>query len=228
MVSTTSGTTTFNMDVDKIIEDAMDHLGGGYISGIDAKKARRTLNLLLIELQNKNVPLSAFDFITVNVTQNTAEVDLDDSIIDVYEVSLLRDGQSSPLLGEGYRWYNRIPDKDQKGRPSTYIVDKKSNTVELKLWPVSGKTTDKLELLVEKKIQDITASYQKVQLANRYLPTLVYGLAYRLSLKKNTIPLDVKEQLRRDYLEALDNAFEEDSERVSLEVTLSGITGYNH
>lgn len=228
MASTISGTTTFNMDVDKIIEDAFDHLGGGYVTGIDAKKARRTLNLLLIELQNKNVPLSAFDFITVNVEKGNPNIDLDNDIIDVYETSLVRGGHSSPLKPEGYRWYNRIPDKDQESRPSVYIVDKKYDTVNLKLWPTSDLTDDTLELLVEKKIQDVSASFQKVNLSTRYLPTLVFGLAYRLSLKKNTIPIEVKEQLKRDYMEAMEDAFEEDSERVSLEVNLDGITGYNN
>ena len=57
MAAVTSNQTLFSLDVDDIIEHALLPLGGEHQSGIQAEQNRRTLNLLLIKLQNKNIPL---------------------------------------------------------------------------------------------------------------------------------------------------------------------------
>ncbi len=49
----TSGTTTFNLDLSDIMEEAYDLCGLVMRSGYDYNTARRALNLIFLEWQNK-------------------------------------------------------------------------------------------------------------------------------------------------------------------------------
>jgi len=54
----TSGTSTFNLDIDEIIEEASERAGlGRAYSGNDYKTARRSLNLLSQEFANRGINL---------------------------------------------------------------------------------------------------------------------------------------------------------------------------
>ena len=53
----TSGTTTFNLDIADVIEEAMSMLGGEQALGFEPLEARRTLNLLLIDWMNRGILL---------------------------------------------------------------------------------------------------------------------------------------------------------------------------
>ena len=49
----TSGTTTFNLDIGDILEEAYDLCGMEMRSGYDYRGAKRALNLVFLEWQNK-------------------------------------------------------------------------------------------------------------------------------------------------------------------------------
>ena len=52
----TSGTSTFNLDIDEIIEEASERAGlGRAYSGNDYKTARRSLNILFQEWGNRGI-----------------------------------------------------------------------------------------------------------------------------------------------------------------------------
>jgi hypothetical protein len=51
----TSGTTTFNLDIDDVIEDAYERCGFETRSGYDLKSARRSLNILFQEWMNRGI-----------------------------------------------------------------------------------------------------------------------------------------------------------------------------
>ena len=53
------------------------------------------------------------------------------------------------------------------------------------LWPAPENSTDKLISYRWKRIQDIDASINDVDVPSRFLPCLVTGLAFNLALKKN-------------------------------------------
>jgi len=155
MPSSTSGTTDFFLDVDDIIEQAFEPLGGEHTSGEEAQKARRILNLILIELQNKGVPINKLDFLTQALTEDQTEYNLDPTIVDVFELNLLRDGTETPLTRYTLREFHQIPIKSTKTRPSVWTIERNSNDVQLKLWPTPDNSTDTVELMVYKKLEDI-------------------------------------------------------------------------
>jgi hypothetical protein len=50
----TSGTTTFNLDFDDIIEEAYERCGLESRTGYDMRTARRSLNLMFLEWANRD------------------------------------------------------------------------------------------------------------------------------------------------------------------------------
>jgi hypothetical protein len=54
---TTSGTTSFNFDLNNLVEEAFERCGSELRTGYDLRTARRSLNLLTAEWANRGVNL---------------------------------------------------------------------------------------------------------------------------------------------------------------------------
>jgi hypothetical protein len=225
-MTTTSGTTTFTLDVDDIIEQAIEPLGGEHQTAETAKKARRKLNLLLIQMQNREIPLSKLDFTTVTLVSGTAEYTLDASVKDVLECSISKDGGNELGISRtGLREYQRFPIKDQANRPNTYITERKNDAVDLTFWPVPNETGYVAHLLVAKVVEDVTASYQKVDLPTRYLPLIIKWLTYEIAMATPAVGPDKLAIFRAARDEVMPDTFEEDRERGDFTVRPGGISG---
>ena len=64
----TSGTPAFNLDFTEIAEEAWERAGSEMRSGYDLRTARRSMNLLTIEWQNRGINLWTIDSGTVSLT----------------------------------------------------------------------------------------------------------------------------------------------------------------
>ena len=226
MTTTTSGTVDFSMDVDDILDEALQPLGGEYTSGLEAQKARRTLNLILIQLQNKNIPLHKLGFIVQPLTEDVSSYVLDTSVVDVLECSINKSTEEHdlPISRYGLREYQQIPDKTQSGRPNLFTTQRNSSGVTSIFWPVPEDGTYTAKLLVSKRVEDVNAAYQKVDLPYRYYPLLVKWLSYQLSLHKQGVPEEIRQRLKNEWTEAMPDTFDEDRERTDFTVTLGGIS----
>jgi len=215
------------MDVNELIDQALLPSGGEHVSGIEASKARKVLNLLLIQLQNKNIPLSKIDFVDQVLETDEPTYTLDGSISDVLEVTIEKSTEATDLsIGRiGTKEYHRIVKKDQTGRPNRFMTERFDETVDITFWPVPDADTYTAHMMVVKKIEDITAAYQRVDLSTRYLPLLVKWLAYELSLNRIGVPDNVKDRLKAEYKEAYTDVVEEDRERTDFIVLPGGISG---
>ena len=54
---TTSGTTSFNLQLSEIVEEAFERAGGEMRTGYDLRTARRSLNLLFADWANRGINL---------------------------------------------------------------------------------------------------------------------------------------------------------------------------
>ncbi len=227
MVSTTSGTTTFSMDVNVLIDQALLPSGGEHVSAIDAQKARAVLNLLLIQLQNKNIPVSKIDTIEQALTASIATYTLDADVFDVVSININKDGEDTDLAISrcGVKEYHRITNKTQENRPNRFMTERLRDAVDVTFWPVPDLETYTAKLLVYKRIEDINAAYQKVDLPTRYLPLINKWLAYELALNRPGVPDTVKDRLKMEYKEVYADTVEEDRERTDFTITLGGISG---
>ena len=120
---TTSGTTAFDMDFTEIAEEAWERAGREMRSGYDLRTARRSMNLLTIEWQNRGINLWTIDEGSISLTTGTSEYDLPADTIDLLE-QVIRTGdgnqstQSDLTISRiSVSTYASIPNKLSRGRP---------------------------------------------------------------------------------------------------------------
>src|SRR6056300_89198 len=82
---TTSGTTAFDMDFTEIAEEAWERAGREMRSGYDLRTARRSMNLMTIEWQNRGINMWTIDEGTLALTEGTSEYTLPADTIDLLE-----------------------------------------------------------------------------------------------------------------------------------------------
>ena len=65
----TSGTTTFNLDLNNLVEEAFERCGADMRTGYDLRTARRSLNLLTAEWANRGVNLWTIEEGSLSLTE---------------------------------------------------------------------------------------------------------------------------------------------------------------
>ena len=86
----TSGTNTFDLDVDQLIEEAFERCGINSRSGYDLKSARRSLNIMLAEWANRGINLWTVELRTQTLTASTTSYTLDTDLVDVLEAVITK------------------------------------------------------------------------------------------------------------------------------------------
>ena len=82
----TSGTATFNLDINEIIEEAYERAGlGRAFSGNDFRTARRSLNLMGQEFANRGINLWTIDEETLSLTSGTSTYTLPADTVSVLD-----------------------------------------------------------------------------------------------------------------------------------------------
>ena len=217
-----SGTTTFDLAIDEIIEEAYDMLGGEPQLGHDPVSARRSMNLLFIDMQNRGVPLFAQEQKTLSLVAEQESYTLDEDTVDLLEVALRKTSNSvntdTQLQRISMEEYLIIPNKANQGRTAQVALDRQKTPV-LYVWPSpETDTTDKILYWRVRRLQDVTASFQEVDWVYRYLPAITCGLAYYLGYKRFGVAPDKLNFLKVAYHEKLQLALEADRERVDMKV----------
>ena len=135
----TSGTKTWTLYVDEVIDEAISRIGSDPTTGKEASSARRTLNIMMRDWGNRGVQLWTIDETTQTVTEGTANYTLDTYIVDITEAVLSRsensvrtDFQMEKINREDYM---NIPVKSTKGRPSQFWLDMKRAAPVVYLYP---------------------------------------------------------------------------------------------
>ena len=84
----TSGTKTWTLYVDEVIDEAISRIGSDPTTGKEASSARRTLNIMMRDWGNRGVQLWTIDETTQTVTEGTANYTLVTYIVDITEAVL--------------------------------------------------------------------------------------------------------------------------------------------
>jgi len=212
----TSGTYNFSMDIDEVIQEAMEMIGGEQTLGHEPKSARRSINLLLQDWQNRGILLWTAGTTVVSVSTSVTAYALTSSTVDITEAVLNRDNTDLQLERISMEEYLKIPRKSQKGRPTQYAIRRDRANPTLYLWPVPENTTDTLKLEQIKYIQDVNKSaVQIADVSRRFLPCLTVGLSYFMSMKRPGVDGSRIQFLKMEYEERLSRAMNEDRERAS-------------
>ena len=93
-----SGTYDFNLDIDQVIQEASEMIGGESTLGHEPESARRSINLMLKDWQNRGVLLWSTSTTAVTVVASTTSYNLDSSTINALEVVISRDNTDVKLI----------------------------------------------------------------------------------------------------------------------------------
>ena len=220
-----SGTQTFNLSIEEIIQEAHERCQLEVREGYDLKTARRSMNLLTIEWANRGVNMWTIDEGFVNLGQGTATYNLPADTIDLLE-QVIRTNEGSTTLQTDLNLsrisvdnYASIPNKLTQGRPIQCWVDRLRDQPTINLWPVpdQGTTVDPYYVVRYwrlRRIQDAGAGIQTPDMPFRFFPALVAGLAYYIATK---LPEGMPrlEMLKAQYDEQYTLAAGEDREKAS-------------
>ena len=214
-----SGTYSFNLDIDEVIQEAMQMIGGENILGHDPASARRSINLMLKDWQNRGVLLWTTETTAVTVSTSVTSYDLSSSTIDALEVVLRRDDTDLQLERISPEEFLLIPKKTQTGRPSQYSIRRGRDNPVLSVWPIPENTTDVLHIERIRELQDVNKSAtQNADLPKRFLPCLTAGLSYQMSMKRPNVEPTRIQMLKANYEELFNRALLEDREKSVMRV----------
>ena len=222
-----SGTYNFNLDIDEIIQEATEMIGGEDTLGHTPESARRSINLMLRDWQNRGILLWTTSTTAVTVAASVADYSLSSSTINVMEATTRRDNTDIKITRITPEEYLLIPAKTQTGRSSQYSIRRGRDNPVMSIWPIPENSTDILRMEIVSEVQDVNKSaIQNADTPKRFLPALTCGLAYYLSMKRPLVADTKIVMLKANYEEILGRAMEEDRERASIYL-LPRLTFYN-
>lgn len=303
---TTTGTTTFNLDLNDLIEEAYERCGLELRSGYDFRTARRSLNLLTVEWANRGINLWTVEQGQITMNTGQAMYALPNNTIDLLDhVIRQNQGSSSNQIDINISrisepTYSTIPNKLTTGRPIQVWINRQSgqssvttatitanitststtiNVSDVTVLPAAGfiklgselisyntltldsssgvsgvlsnlgrgqqstipasHTSGAIVTLVNppsiniwptpnagggytfvywrmRRVQDAGTGVTDQDIPFRFIPCMVAGLAYYISLKKPEVTPDRIMMLKQDYEQQFQLAADEDREKAPL------------
>lgn len=222
----TSGTTAFNLDFTEIAEEAWERAGREMRSGYDLRTARRSMNLLTIEWQNRGINMWTIEEGSILLEAGTATYNLPDDTIDLLE-HVIRTGAGSvstqsdlTISRISVSTYSSIPNKLSQGRPIQLYIDRGRDNPTVTVWPVPDQGTVltpyyTLKYYRMRRVQDAGSGVQTPDVNFRFLPCLVAGLAYYIAQKDPNLMPRIP-MLQAEYERQFELAAGEDREKASV------------
>jgi hypothetical protein len=221
----TSGTTSFNLDIAEIAEEAFERCGLQLRTGYDMKTATRSLNLLMIEWANRGLNFWTVEEVSTTINANVASLTLPTDTIDIIE-HWIRTGSGDTqndlqLSRFSVSQYSSVPNKNSSGRPVNIYVDKQASAPVAYFWPVP----DENYTFVYQKLRRIedagSTGSNTMDAPFRFLPCMVAGLAYQISMKYPQATQRMGD-LKAEYEFQWDLAQSEDRDRSSVRFVPGG------
>lgn len=229
---TTTGTALFNMDLSEVLEEAFERCGSELRSGYDFKTARRSLNLLLIEWGSRGINLWCVEQGQIVLSTGVAvyplpvdTVDLLDHVIRTGSGQNQSDITISRISGSTY---STIPNKNALGKPIQVWINRQSGATTptgvasptINVWPTPQAPDSQYTFVYWRlrRMQDAGNGINTQDIPYLFLPALVAGLAYYLSMKLPGMDLQRATALKAVYDEQFQLAADENREKAPLRV----------
>jgi len=241
MANTTSGTTTFDktFSVDEIVEEAFERLGIQQVSGYQLKTSRRSLNIMLQEWGNRGIHYWEIGELDLDLIEGQAEYKFFRASSDgtsavsnpngVYGISDVLEAQlrsnrtgtnqsDSPMTKVDRSTYAAFSNKLSKGTPNQYWVQRFIDHVSISVYPTPDSTNSSKDMhfYYIKRIEDIGAYTNATDMPFRFIPCMVSGLSYYLSMKYAP---QLTQNLKLIYEDEFQRALSEDGSASSTHIT---------
>ena len=218
---TTSTTTAFDMEFTEIAEEAFERAGREMRSGYDLRTARRSMNLLTIEWQNRGINMWTVDSGTIDLVKGqTTPYDLPADTIDLLEHQIRTGSGNTATQSDltisriSVSTYASIPNKLTQGRPIQLYIERLRDVPKVNVWPIPDSNDYKLYYWRMRRIEDAGSGVQTADMNFRFFPCLVAGLAYYIAMKLPEM-MDRVPMLKAVYDEQFELAAGEDREKTS-------------
>jgi hypothetical protein len=228
---TTSGTSAFNLNLNDLVEEAFERCGAELRTGYDLRTARRSLNLLTIEWANRGINLWTIEQGSIPLVRGQIVYDLPIDTIDLLEhVVRTQTGEQQTditINRISIDTYSTIPNKNAQGRPIQVWINRQSgadypvtgvSNPQINVWPAPDQSNFYTFVYWRlRRLQDAGDGVTTQDIPFRFLPCMVAGLAYHLSLK---VPgaLERSMNLKMQYEELWQQAADEDREKAPLRI----------
>lgn len=233
---TTSNSTSWNPDFTEIAEEAWERAGREMRSGYDLRTARRSMNIMTIEFQNRGINMWTIDEGSISLVQGQGAYELPADTIDLLE-HVIRTGagvastQADLSISRiSVSTYATIPNKLATGRPIQLWIERLRDAPRVNVWPLPDQGTVEspyysLRYWRMRRVQDAGTGVNTADVNFRFLPCLVAGLAYHIAMKvpelAERLPL-----LKAEYDLQWDLAAGEDREKASLRLVPRSYGGW--
>ena len=228
----TSGTTSFDLPIDEIIEEAFERTGmRGNRTGYQLKSARRSLNIMFSEWGNRGVHLWKVKQATIPLVEGQAEYNFANDntnfptdISDVLEAFVRNNSTATApvdttLTKIDRSAYAALANKLSKGTPSQYYVQRTvAPSIFLFQTPSSSFSgaNFQLKFFYVARIEDAGAYTNESDVVYRFIPCMTAGLSYYLSLKYSPETVQANKLIYEDEFK---RALDEDGQRTSTFIT---------
>ena len=241
MANTTSGTTTFDktFSIDEIVEEAFERIGIQQVSGYQLKTSRRSLNIMLQEWGNRGIHYWEIGELDLDLIEGQAEYKFFRASSDgtsavsnpngVYGISDVLEAQlrsnrtgtnqsDSPMTKVDRSTYAAFSNKLSKGTPNQYWVQRFIDHVSISVYPTPDSTnaSKDMHFYYIKRIEDIGAYTNATDMPFRFIPCMVSGLSYYLSMKYAP---QLTQNLKLIYEDEFQRALSEDGSASSTHIT---------
>lgn len=232
---TTSGATSFNLDLNSLVEEAFERCGSELRTGYDLRTARRSLNLLTIEWANRGINLWTVEQGSIALVNGVATYNLPVDTIDLLDhVVRTGTGQNQTdinITRISVSTYAAIPNKNAQGRPIQVWVNRQSGAdypdglippgtetkyPTINVWPTPDPSNNYTFVYWRlRRIQDAGNGVNTQDIPFRFLPCMVAGLAYYLAMKIPEAAPRI-EYLKQEYEQQWTLAADEDREKAAI------------
>jgi len=231
---TTTGTSSFNLDLSELIEEAFERCGQEVRTGYDVRTARRSLNLLTIEWANRGINLWTIEQGTIPMVQGINTYDLPADTIDLLEHQIRtnagqQNNQTDITISRiSISTYSTIPNKLAQGRPIQVWINRQTGASyptgnnpdrnpQVVVWPTPDQSNYYNFIYWRlRRLQDAGNAVNTQDIPFRWLNCMVAGLAYYLSLKLPNMDPNRAMGLKADYEQQFQFASEEDREKAPI------------
>ena len=194
---TTSGTSSFDLQISDLFEEAYERAGSELRSGYDFRTARRSFNLLTSEWANRGINLWTVESGSIALVAGTATYNLPVDTIDLIEHVIRQNPGNASTQTDinisriSVSTYSTIPNKLNTGRPIQVYINRQSGIATpagiqyptITVWPVPSDNSYTFVYWRLRRLQDAGNGDGTADIPYRFLPALTAGLAYQIAMK---------------------------------------------
>lgn len=179
------GASLFSPELADMIDEAFERNGfdPADVTQRHISAARRSMNFMFSDWQTRGVSEWAVEKTIQPVTPGLTRFDLPEGGIDILEATLRRAGLDTEMYPISRGDYQAIPDKDIRGLPDRYWVERNTGAPTVHIWQIGENSTDEIHYWYMRRFKGAGDLPDALDIPSYFYDAFVSGLAARLAVK---------------------------------------------